>query len=627
MIERFFKWQRSLSVQVVTLLTGLIILTALAVGIPALWMLRDQLERQSWALAEQGRQTSQVILAKRRSDLESLAILTAQRLSLRGLIGGLDRPGLEPYLESLRQGAGVDVMLVCDAGGAILMQAGEPVGAGACLAKDRNVYVEPAAPDRRGWLLLDYPILETSDASRVVLGTRIDDDFARRLRDESGIEQILVFHGEYGASSFVDSRAMWNEFMAGSVLADDPVWLQGKTTFSFDGITYNLLRASLEDDDFDWIVALPVSHLLLVRQQLSGVIVAAILIAILLGSAIGILRTRQISRPLEELRDAAEDLRQGELSVPVRIESRIREVALLSYALDDARIALDHSLTELRQERDWSEHILESVVEGIITIDKRKRITFFSHGAERITGWQEDQVIGRSIDEILPLADEEGLFSQRLPLPGGKQKIAVRLRSGSPATLAVSGASLTPPEAGKAGIALVLRDVSNEEAIRRLLGDFLANISHEFRTPLSALAASIELLLDRLPDLEPHELRELLNNIHLGTISLQNLIDNLLEGASIETGRFQVWPKPCRAVDIIEEACMAIQPLVEKVGLVIRKNYPPDMPLVLADFRRTTQVVVNLLSNAVKWSPTGSEITITLLPEPDLVAVHVADRG
>jgi PAS domain S-box-containing protein len=627
MIEQFMRWQRSLSVQMVILITGLIFLTAMAVGIPALWIIRDQLERQSWALAEQGSQTSQAILAKRQSDLENLAILTAQRPTLQRLAEQNDRQALEPYLVTLQQGASVDLMLLCTSDQAILLQVGEPVEPEACQLTTGGFFIESTATARRGWLLSSYPLQDASAAPDVVLGVRIDDNFARQLKQESGLDHILLFRGEYSASSFEDGRELWMAYTAEGAQNGVIERTAGRSTFSFNGASYNMIRSGTGAEDFEWVVALPVSDLLVVRQQLTQVIGLGIVAVILLGSGLGVLRTRQISRPLEKLRDAALELRQGELSTPIQIESQVREIALLSYALDDARIALNHSLTELRQERDWSEHILESVVEGIVTIDKRKCITFFSHGAEQITGWTQEQVMSRSIDEIFPLADEEALFSQRLPVPGSKQKIAVWLRSGSAATLAVTGAKLAPPEAGKAGTALVLRDVSSEEAIRRLLGDFLANISHEFRTPLSALAASIELLLDQLPELEPHELRELLDNIHLGTISLQNLIDNLLEGASIETGRFRVWTRPCRAPDIIEEAVNAIQPLADKYGLILCKEWPQDLPLVMADFRRTTQVMVNLLSNAVKWAPPGSKIQITLLPSAEMVEVRVADRG
>jgi PAS domain S-box-containing protein len=621
MIERFKKWQYSLSMQVVIMLAGLVLLTALAVGIPALWIIRNQLERQAWALVEQGSQTSHAILANRQSDLNNLTILTAQRPTLRRLVEQNDRAELQPYLVTLQEGAGIDVLLLCESSQEILIQVGLSIEDEVCRTVGTGFYVAEAPSGVQGWLLSSQSLNEGDGYPVVVLGMAIDDRFARQLQSETGMEQILLFDEKYGASSFADGSRVWDTYAA-----LDTDTHASTLSLTADSTIYNAIR-SPSAGALELVVALPITDLLVARQQITWVVALGIAGVIIFGIALGTARSRQISRPLESLRDAAEELRRGELTKPIRVDSRIHELAMLSYALDDARMALGHTLTELRQEKDWSEHILESVVEGIVTIDKRNRITFFSHGAEEITGWQQAQVIDRSIDEILPLAEEDVPFTQRLPSPEQKQKIVVRLKNGSAATLAVTGARLAPPEAGKAGTALVIRDVSSEEAIRRLLGDFLANISHEFRTPLSALAASIELLLDRLPELEPHEQRELIDNIHLGTLRLQLLIDNLLEGASIETGRFRVSMQTCQIPDLIEEAVNSIQPLVDKYGLTLCKDWTEPLPLVQADFRRTIQVIVNLLSNAVKWAPSGSEIRVAVVPGEEVVEVHVSDCG
>jgi K+-sensing histidine kinase KdpD len=163
--------------------------------------------------------------------------------------------------------------------------------------------------------------------------------------------------------------------------------------------------------------------------------------------------------------------------------------------------------------------------------------------------------------------------------------------------------------------------------MRRLLGDFLANITHEFRTPLAALAASIELLLDQLPSLSLEETRELVNNLYLGSLGLQTLIDNLLEGASIEAGRFQVRPQPADLSQIVRDALRTMQPLLDKYSQHLRLDLPEGLPAVQADARRTGQVLINLLSNAIKWSPAGAEISVQVEPGPQSIKISVGDEG
>lgn len=203
----------------------------------------------------------------------------------------------------------------------------------------------------------------------------------------------------------------------------------------------------------------------------------------------------------------------------------------------------------------------------------------------------------------------------------------MELSDGHHATLAVTRARLAPLEAGDAQTVLVFRDVSEGEIIHRILGNFLANIAHEFRTPLSAAGASIELLIDQAPDLSDTELQELLNSLHLGVLRLQTLVDNLLECASIEAGRFVVSPRSNDIAEIISTAVQTMQPLLEKYGQRLLVELPANIPVVYADARRIEQVLVNLLYNASKFGPADAEITISVLVDQMWAKVLVADRG
>jgi signal transduction histidine kinase len=160
-----------------------------------------------------------------------------------------------------------------------------------------------------------------------------------------------------------------------------------------------------------------------------------------------------------------------------------------------------------------------------------------------------------------------------------------------------------------------------------LLGYFLANVTHEFRTPLSALAASIELLMDQAPDLTQAEMDELLKSLHLGVLGLQNLVDNLLESASIEAGHFRVSPRPYYLEAIVIDAVGTMQPILDKYEQQLYVDLPDDLPEVQADPRRIAQVLVNLLSNASKYGPSDAEIILSAQQEGPWVRVEVADRG
>jgi PAS domain S-box-containing protein len=266
-------------------------------------------------------------------------------------------------------------------------------------------------------------------------------------------------------------------------------------------------------------------------------------------------------------------------------------------------------------------------VEGILTLDSQNRITFASAAVSKILGYPPDLIIGQRVDTVFLPVDGDAAFSAQLPEAGQQRRVSVRLKNGQEMLLSISKANLIPPEVNSANRALVLRDVTNEEYIHRLLGDFMANVTHEFRTPLAALEASSELLLDNLPSLSREEIEELLTSLNLGIINLQTLIDNLIEAASIEAGRFKVYIQDISFGSILHEAQEVIQPLAQKYGLKLACTPADDSLHVLADQRRTVQVLVNLLSNAIKHSPPQGTIQVTQSVQEGMLRVEVIDEG
>jgi two-component system sensor histidine kinase ResE len=263
----------------------------------------------------------------------------------------------------------------------------------------------------------------------------------------------------------------------------------------------------------------------------------------------------------------------------------------------------------------------------MLTLDNQNHITFASAGMAKIAGYDSEQMIGQMIDDIFLPVDGEMPIAEQLPVAGQQRRISVKLKDGQERLLSISKAKLVPPEARSSSHALVIRDVSNDEYIHRLLGDFMANITHEFRTPLAALEASSELLLDNLHNLSKAELEDLLVALNLGIINLQTLIDNLIESASIEAGRFRVSLEPVSFDSILKDALKIIQPLAEKN--ILRLGLPPsgESVVVMADQRRTVQALVNLLSNAIKHSPENGRIQINYFVEEKYLRVEVTDEG
>lgn len=619
---------RNLSVRMIISSVMLVVLTALITGAPALWLIRKQFESQAWAQIEQGYNAAQSLYRATEQRLAGIARLTAQRPALAEMLRGGESITLENYLRTLQEAENLDMLVICANYPEPVAATGEQYPREVCAeSTSGSYYLVSGQTLPQIWLIASSPIenLPEPDA-RVVIGVLLNTQFARQMQSQTGLDHTIMTKDQIVATSLESpppieaTPAPRASFLTRSNIDVCCEYAISKQPFY-------AARLQLAGSDVQAEVALPVNDIQSAQAELRNILLISILVVTGIGSALGVIIARRISQPLVNLSQAATRLSQGDLKTPVQVKTEVREVVQVSQALEQARLDLLKTLTDLQREKAWVEHLLESIVEGIVTLDKNCRITFFSRGAERITGWMREEVLQRPCNEVFRIPGNETTFNQHIPLPGQKNEIVVEAANKRQITLSITRAQLTPSETESSEIALVFRDVSEEYAIHHLLGYFIANIAHEFRTPLSALAASIELLIDQAPDLEAGELDELLKSLHLGVFGLQSLVDNLLESASIETGRFRVSPRPYDLDKIIEEARQTMQPLLDKYDQRLAIQIPSGLPLVQADPRRVVQVLVNLISNASKYGPESADINLSAAQQEKWVKIEVADRG
>ncbi len=157
--------------------------------------------------------------------------------------------------------------------------------------------------------------------------------------------------------------------------------------------------------------------------------------------------------------------------------------------------------------------------------------------------------------------------------------------------------------------------------------EFLTHLAHEFRTPLSSIAASIELLSDEGDGMAPEELAEMVNSIRLSTHHLQAMVDNLLESAIIEANSLRLRYHPLLVRDVIKSSIKMMSPLLKRRQQELVLNVPKEFITVLADPDRLCQVLVNLLDNASKFSPFKSTIQLSVKRLSGALEVEVLDCG
>ncbi len=621
-----FRLHRLRSQLILTFLVGFLGI-AVAIGLPVIVLINRQASSQAQLLLDQSVIASRAFIESEQSNLQSLALLVSQRPTLLRYLEEQNFSALGDYLNTLREGANLDLVLVCSAGKDVTGSNQNISSTKLCLEDAPSGYAADSNNDyyMYSWVDLKLP----QGAPYKVIASKRISSILTELQNETSLRYFLIRQDQAIVSS--DATVEINPALVTDMLkkANEGanVSLENR---SLEINQHRYLPAVLELDsvlNINLISALNVDNQIELQQSLSRTLIIGLFFVVLIVSALGIWQAQRISRPIVSLADSAANFRQGNLNAPLSVQSSISEINQLTNALEDARVALEHTMKQLQAEKDWIENLLNSIVEGMITLDNQNRITFASAGVSEIIGYERDQIIGQKVDNIFLPVDGEVAFSAQLPDAGQQRRVSTKLRNGQDVLLSISKANLIPPEANSANRALVIRDVTNEEYIHRLLGDFMANVTHEFRTPLAALEASSELLLDNLHSLSHTEIEELLTSLNLGIINLQTLIDNLIEAASIEAGRFKVHLQDVSFEAILHEAQEMIQPLAQKYGLQLIAAPIAEAVHVQADQRRTIQVLVNLLSNAIKHSPENGVIQINHSINKGTLRIEVIDEG
>jgi PAS domain S-box-containing protein len=286
------------------------------------------------------------------------------------------------------------------------------------------------------------------------------------------------------------------------------------------------------------------------------------------------------------------------------------------------------TLQESPSIKSWLETLVLRLQENVITLDAEGRIISINRNAETATGLKQGCTLNLPFDEIVVPQKTEGPLQTFDSADEEAREIIYPMQEKELAIMEIARVCLPSTDDNEEKRFFILRDITEKKAADSLRSYFLGNITHEFRTPLSAINASVEVILEEIENLSKAELGELLGSIHMSVSGLQTLIDNLLESISIEAGHFHIHKRPTQFDTVLSEAMRVMQPLLTRRRQQLSLCKPNYFPTIQADPTRLTQVLVNLISNASKYSPIGTQIELVLEKiEDDKIRVTIADRG
>jgi two-component system phosphate regulon sensor histidine kinase PhoR len=331
---------------------------------------------------------------------------------------------------------------------------------------------------------------------------------------------------------------------------------------------------------------------------------------------------RRIARQLESVSNVVWQMSAGEFDarVPPRSRQRIEELAA---SLDNTQLQLKSRIADLEASRNQLRTVLNSMVEGVIAIDSDQRVLLVNEAACRLFPIHEVSAAGRPLWELVrspQLQQWMGLALSQSDPVGGE----LELKAPVPRQLSVRVAGLPGPTA--AGAIVVASDVSQLRRLEQVRQEFVANASHELKTPLASIKACVETLLDGALDDVEQRVR-FLQMVNEQTERLDKLVRDLLALTQIESQDRAPVLHAVPLADIVTLCVNRHRQHAERKEMRLVTHPPPEPVQVQADEESLEQIFDNLIDNAVKYTNSGGTITVRWEVDEDRCRVDVEDTG
>jgi len=364
-----------------------------------------------------------------------------------------------------------------------------------------------------------------------------------------------------------------------------------------------------------------ISEVLLVNYEKIGL---AVLISAALAALMSWLVARRLSAALANLRAGAARFASGDLSFRVRA-AESGEFASLAESMNRMAEELADRIATVTAQKNELEVMLAAMVEAVVVVDREERVARLNQAAGRLMGTDPEAARGRPLEEVsgnVPLLQ----FVTRLFGEDEARETEVGMsRDGEPITLRAYGNLIRGPRGQVTHALVVLHDVTRLKKLELVRRDFVANVSHELKTPLTSIKAAVETLKGGAG---PEDAERFVDMILRHADRLNAIMEDLLALSRIEQGeeKGEIALEPGRVAEVLAAAGAALERSAREKNIRVEINCAPELsarinPALLE------QAVTNLLDNAIKYSDAGTKVRVRAGIEAGRVAIAVEDEG
>jgi two-component system phosphate regulon sensor histidine kinase PhoR len=328
-----------------------------------------------------------------------------------------------------------------------------------------------------------------------------------------------------------------------------------------------------------------------------------------LGAAlVGFLVARRTTRPVTELRHAAVQLATGHVDAPLPATDLV-ELADIATAFGLLREQLVESGLTIGRQGTQQQAVLGSMIEGVVAIDARQRVLGINRAAAALLDVNLERIIGRPLQEVIRNPDLRRFALRAIDCREPVEDDLV-LHGMRDRTIRLRGTALRDAS-GEGGAVIVLNDVTDMQRLENVRRDFVANVSHELKTPVASIKGFVETLLDGAAD-DPADNRRFLEIVARQADRLAAIIEDLLALSRIEqsegSGTLPMETRPLLA--ILEAAAEDCRPRANERSIQLDVTCLPDLTATV-NGPLLEQAVINLVDNAIKYSEPGKTVWLS----------------
>jgi two-component system phosphate regulon sensor histidine kinase PhoR len=340
------------------------------------------------------------------------------------------------------------------------------------------------------------------------------------------------------------------------------------------------------------------------------------------GLAVTSWLTWRIVQPVQQLTRAAEQIAAGDY--PQRVDvATSDELGMLARSFENMSRELDSRERQLRESMQRQTTVLGGMIEGVIAVDRRQHVLFANVAAGRKLRFSPEEVEGWSLLEVVRSHELRTIVEQALKTRQHCQG-EIRWQGDVQLTLEVHATPL--PGQPCPGVVLVLHDVTDLKRLEGMRQQFIANVSHELKTPLSSIKAYTETLLSGAWEDAEHA-RTFLSRIDDQADRLQDLIFDMLSLARIESGQAPLELVSVSLAKVVEHCVRDYEARAAAGQLTLVNEVGANSIQVRADEEALLQILSNLVDNAIKYTPAGGTVAIRSRADDAQAVIEVVDTG